>query len=346
MKTKQMNTAAKRRHVTTLVSSLVFGLAPFSAQAAEDMGGMDMTSMHGGMTHKSMPTSAPEMSHEMSHGSGAEAAPTQSGMSGMSHGEDQGSAHSMDMQAQGGSAPADARDPHAYADGYTLDSGKYALAGPRTLMLADEHNFASVLFDRLERTKSHGDYATSYDLQAWFGRTYDRLVIKAEGKRSQGRMQEARTELLWSHALASYWDTQLGMRQDNGIGPNRSWLAFGVQGLAPYWFAVDATAYVGEEGRSALRLAAEYELLLTQRLILQPRVELNAYGKEDAARGLGRGLADGLVGLRLRYEISRQFAPYVGVERAAKFGSTADFARADGEASAQTRWVAGLRFWF
>jgi len=114
------------------------------------------------------------------------------------------------------------------------------------------------------------------------------------------------------------------VRQDSGTGPDRTWLAFGIQGLAPYWFDVDATAYVGSSGRAALRLSGEYELLLTQRLILQPRMEVNLYGRRDEARGLGSGLADAAAGLRLRYEFSRQFAPYVGVEWAGKFGQTAD----------------------
>lgn len=251
------------------------------------------------------------------------------------------------MDMQGGSAPADARDPHAYADGTTLDSGEYAQPGPRQLRLADEHNFGSLLVDRLEQVRTtDGANASAYELQAWFGRDYDRLVLKAEGSYASDKLQEARSELLWGHAVASYWDAQLGVRHDSGVDPGRTWLALGVQGLAPYWFEVDATAYLGEDGRSALRVAAEYELLLTQRLILQPRVEINLYGKRDIARNIGSGLSDGTLGLRLRYEFSRQIAPYIGVERVEKFGQTADMARDAGERAGETRWVAGLRFWF
>ena len=284
------------------------------------------------MDHQTMPGmsgSQPAMKHDMP-GEGASVA--------MDHG---------DMKMQGGDAPPDARDPHGYSGSYTLDSGPYALAGPRQLRLSDEHNFGALLVDRLERSSMrHDGYATAYDAQAWFGRDYDRLVLKAEGAVAGGKLQEARTEALWGHAVAPYWDTQLGVRHDSGVGPDRGWLAFGIQGLAPYWFEVDATAYVGGNGRSALRLGAEYELLLTQRLILQPRVEFNLYGKRDQARDIGRGLSDGIAGLRLRYEITRQIAPYVGVEWAAKFGQTADFARAEGEKTTETRWVAGLRVWF
>lgn len=271
----------------------------------------------------------------MDHGS-AKSAPTPSTHS-MDHG---------DMQAQGGDAPADARDPHTYSGGYTLDTGPYALPGPRQIRMADEHGFGSILFDRLEHVRGPDAKSTAYDAQAWYGRDYDKLVIKLEGEESRGRLQDARTELLWGHAVAPYWDTQLGLRHDGGAGPARSWLAFGVQGLAPYWFEVGATAYLGSNGRTALRLDAEYDALLTQKLILQPRVELNFFGKDDVAREIGSGASSGVIGLRLRYEINRQLAPYIGVERNSKFGKTADLARAGGERTAETRWVAGVRFWF
>ena len=250
-----------------------------------------------------------------------------------------------DMQMQGGSAPADARDPHAYSDGYTLTEGPYAQPGPRQLKLADEHAFWSVLGDRLEYNE--GSDSTVYDLQGWYGTTYDRFVIKAEGDIADGALEESSTDLLWGHALNAYFDTQLGVRLDQyNEGKDRQWLAFGVQGLAPYWFELDVTAYVGDDGRTALSAEAEYELLLTQKLILQPRAELNLYGKEDAENGLGSGLSDLAVGLRLRYEFSRQFAPYIGVEWTDTYGDTADYRRAAGQDTSGTQFVAGLRFWF
>ncbi len=247
-----------------------------------------------------------------------------------------------DSTDHGGTPPDEAatapRDPHAYSGGYDL--------GPLKLQLADEHSIGSLLVDNLESVRSDDNTSAAYDLQAWYGRTYDRAVLKAEGEVDGGELEEARTELLWSHAIAPFWDAQAGGRYDGGEGPGRGWIAFGVQGLAPYWFEVEAFGYVGEEGRSAVRLDASYELLLTQRAILQPRVEANFYGKEDAARGLGSGLSDIVAGLRLRYEIRREFAPYIGVEAVEKFGETADFVRVAGEETRNTRWVAGLRFWF
>ena len=251
------------------------------------------------------------------------------GEGGMDHGS---------MSMQGGTAPPDARDPHAYANGYDF--------GPLELRMADRKSFKSLLVDNLEVTRTKDNTSAEYDLQAWYGRTYDRVVIKAEGEADDGKLQDARTELLWGHAVATYWDTQLGVRYDSGQGPGRTWLAFGIQGLAPYWFEVDVAAYVGEEGRSALRLDGSYDLLLTQKLVLQPKVEMNFYGKSDVERGLGSGLSDVSVALRLRYEIQREFAPYIGIERVAKVGGTADYARAAGKDAEETRFIAGLRFWW
>lgn len=251
------------------------------------------------------------------------------------------------MRMQGGSAPPDARDPHAYSNGLKLGSGDYAVPGVPRLMLAGEHAFFSLRAETLERRFTrNGGNDTAYGLQAWYGNAFNRAVLKAEGDVAGGKFEEARTELLWGHAVSTFWDTQLGVRLDTGEGPSRQWLAFGIQGLAPYWFELDATAYVGSGGRTALRLEGSYEMLLTQRLVLEPRAELQFYGKDDPERRIGKGLAEASAGLRLRYEFSRQFAPYIGVERAGSFGQTADYVRASGGRPLQTRWVAGVRFWF
>lgn len=273
----------------------------------------------------------PHAGHNMMQGDSVPQAP-------MDHGE---------MQMQGGSAPPDARDPHAYSNGLQVGKGDYAVPGVPHLMLADEHTFASFRAERLERKfDRNGDDSTGYDMQGWFGTTYDRFVIKAEGDVAKSKVEESRTELLWSHAIATHWDTQLGVRLDTGEGQNRQWMAFGIQGLSPYWFEVDATAYLGNGGRTAVRLEASYELLITQRLVLEPKIEMQAFGKSDPERGIGSGLSEASAGLRLRYEFSRQFAPYIGVERAGTFGETADYVRAEGGRTKKTRVVAGLRFWF
>ena len=152
--------------------------------------------------------------------------------------------------------------------------------------------------------------------------------------------------MLYGRSVTPWWDVVAGVRQDVGEGPDRTWAAFGVQGLAPYKFEVEATAYVGSNGRTAATLEAEYDTLLTNRLILQWQGEANLYGKPDPARGLGSGLSTVEAGARLRYEITRRFAPYVGVEVERAFGGTADARRADGFDATDTRVVAGIRFWF
>lgn len=252
---------------------------------------------------------------------------------------------SAKMQPQGGDAPKDARDPHAYSAGTTLTEGPYALEGNERLTLADEHPFYTLLGDRLEYNEQAN--AGVFDLQAWYGNTFDRLVIKTEGDFSEGSIEENQTDILWGHAVSAYWDTQAGVRLDyNKEGENRQWLAFGLQGLAPYWFEIDMTAYVGERGNTAFTLEAEYELLLTQKLIIQPRAEITLYGKNDKQNELGSGLSSSAIGFRVRYEFTRQFAPYIGVEWSNKFGNTADYATSSGQSSSNTAFVAGIKFWF
>ncbi|MBU3018235.1 copper resistance protein B [Paraglaciecola agarilytica] len=251
----------------------------------------------------------------------------------------------QDMQPQGGDAPKNARDPHAYSEGTTLTEGPYALTGVDRLTLADEHRFYAVLGDRLEYNEFNDSGV--FDLQAWYGTTFDRLVIKTEGDISDGKLEENQTDILWSHAISAYWNTQVGVRADYfEAGQNRQWLAFGLQGLAPYWFELDMTTYLGEQGNTAFALEAEYELLLTQKLIIQPRAELTFFGKDDQENALGSGLSSSAVGVRVRYEFTRQFAPYIGVEWTNLYGNTADFAQLDGQSASNTEFVAGIKFWF
>ena len=236
------------------------------------------------------------------------------------------------------------RDPHAYADGYVRGSGPYALT---RYHLGDEHPYAMLLLDRLDWGKTAtGKPNLQFDGQWSWGSSYNRLLLQSEGHAEQGKLKEARNEVLWSHAIAPFWDSQLGLRLDKNAGADRQWLAFGVQGLAPYWFEVHAKAYLGNGGRSALRVGGDYDFALSQKWFLQPAIESNFYGKSDAVNGLGSGLSSASVSLRLRYEGRRDLAPYLGVERQQTFGQTADWARSAGQKTGQTRWFAGLRIWF
>jgi copper resistance protein B len=186
----------------------------------------------------------------------------------------------------------------------------------------------------------------AWDAQGWVGGDFDKLWIKSEGAILAGETQDSKVEALWAHAILPFWDTQLGVRHDFSGGPSREWAAFGVQGISPYWFDVELTGYVGEEGRTAVRLKTEYDLYLTQRLILKPEIELNAYGKPDRAREIGAGLSDGQLELRLRYEFTRRFAPYVGYVYDQKFAGSATLARQAGNAAIDHRAVAGVEFFF
>jgi copper resistance protein B len=210
----------------------------------------------------------------------------------------------------------------------------------------DSATHAMFRLDRFEYADSDEGAAMAWSAQAWIGQDFDKLRLRSEGERTGGDTGSADVEILWDHAAGAYWDTQLGARHDFGFGPDRDWAAFGILWLAPYWFEISATAYAGASDRTTLRMEVDYELSLTQRLVLQPRIELNAYGKDDAATRVGSGLADAEFGVRLRYEIRREFAPYVGVEWSRRFGQTADLARAEGIGGDDTRLVAGVRIWY
>tara|TARA_R110001583_G_scaffold11285_2_gene51359 strand:+ start:33937 stop:34785 length:849 start_codon:yes stop_codon:yes gene_type:complete len=250
-----------------------------------------------------------------------------------------------EMQSQGINSLEERRDPHAYSGGTTLTEGPYVLEGNERLTLADEHAFYALLGDRFEYNEQAN--TVGFDLQAWYGTTFDRLVLKTEGEIRKGSLEENQTDILWGHAISTYWDTQAGVRFDYyQEGENRQWLAFGLQGLAPYWFDLDLTAYLNESGNTAFTLNSEYELLLTQKLILQPSAEITLYGKDDKQNNLGAGLSTSTLGFRMRYELTRQFSPYVGVEWTNMFGSTADFAKENGQSDNNTAFVAGIKFWF
>lgn len=213
------------------------------------------------------------------------------------------------------------------------------------MQMDDAARFGMVQLDQLEWSRVAGDSVVALEANAWYGGDYDKLWFKAEGEIERGDY-EGRTELLWDHAFQRWFNLQTGLRQDFGAGSSRSWLAVGVQGLAPYWFEIEATAYVGDAGRTAARFSAEYDLRLTQRLILQPEIDLDLYGKQDARNHIGAGLATSEVALRLRYEVRREFAPYLGVVWSRSYGDTADFERAAGGDPDEIHIAAGLRFWF
>ncbi len=211
--------------------------------------------------------------------------------------------------------------------------------------MEDDPVLTKVMIEQLEIHDADGDNPVTWEGEAWIGKDLNKLWLKTEGERVNGENEELELQALYSRAIAPYWDLQVGVRKDfKPVG--REWGVLGVKGLAPYFFEADAALFVGDNGRTAARVQGEYELLLTQKTILTPEFEVNLYGKNDPEMRIGSGLSDVTVGLRLRHEFKREFAPYIGVEWAKKFGNTADFTRADGGDVSDTQLVAGIKAWF
>ena len=211
---------------------------------------------------------------------------------------------------------------------------------------ADDPLLYMVMIDKLEVRNTDGPNPLVLDADAWIGYDLNKIWFKTEVEHVDGKTEEAEVQFLYSRAIAPFWDFQAGWRRDIKPKPNRDWLSLGFKGLAPYLFEVDARLFVGESGRVGARLEAEYEYLFTQRLILSPEIEMSVHSKDDEEVGIGSGLSDMELGLRLRYEVRREFAPYIGVNWTKKFGQTADFARDEGEETSDVQFVVGIRSWF
>lgn len=203
-----------------------------------------------------------------------------------------------------------------------------------------------VIIDQLEIWNASPGIGLGWDVVAWIGSDVNRLWLRSEGDYVDSSLESAELEVLGGHSIAPWWDLVAGIRHDFKPGQSQDFFALGMMGLSPYKFETDITLYVGDSGQTAARLQFEYETLFTNRLILQPKLELNFYGKDDPERGIGSGLSTASFGLRLRYEITRQFAPYLGVTWDKTFGQTADYLRSEGESSAELNVLAGVRVWF
>lgn len=203
-----------------------------------------------------------------------------------------------------------------------------------------------VLIDRLEAFDTDGGHGLEWEAQGWLGTDRNKLWLRSEGERVGGNLEDADLEVLYGRSFARWWDVVAGVRHHFEPGDSQDMAVLGVMGVAPYKFEVEASLYVGDSGYTGARLEVEYETLLTNRLILQSALEVNIHGEDDKAHGNGAGLGTVEAGLRLRYEISRQFAPYIGIVHERAYGRTADFRRDDGEDINDTRVVAGVRIWF
>lgn len=370
---KISNLAYKKLSTLVLSSAVAFVLVPLSVSAQEmDHSKMQMPSpaktapakepaQAEPMDHSKMDMPAEPQSMEgMDHSQMGQDNQTQSGsMEGMDHSQhsmdnmpaEQGSMKGMDHSKMGampgmpGMNPAP-KEPITPIPVLT-DADRAAAVPPEGGHLVHDNSIQNfVLLNRLEAWDADPGTGLAWEGQAWFGTDLNRLWLRSEGERVDGRTESADLEVLYGRSIARWWDLVAGVRHDFQPAGSQSFAAIGVMGLAPQKFEVGATAYIGERGQTAARVEAEYELLLTNRLVLQPLVEASLYGKDDAMRGIGSGLSTIEVGFRLRYEVIREFAPYIGIVRERAFGNTADLRRSEGEDIDDTRIVAGFRIWF
>ncbi|MBS7432955.1 copper resistance protein B [Pseudomonas syringae] len=267
------------------------------------------------------------------------------GMEGMDHGS-----HAMHMDASDSedapstqTAPAQSRTPIPPITDADRAAVYTSHAGHQVHDSAINSYF---LADKLEWQDANDGSALAWDLSGWIGGDIDRLLLRSEGERTNGKTEEAEVQALWGHSISPWWDVVAGARQDFKPGAPQTWAAFGLQGQAISDLDIEATAFIGEAGQTAARLEADYDLQLTSNVVLQPTAELNFYGKNDPQRGNGSGLSTSEFGLRLRYEIIPQFAPYIGVSWDRSYGKTADYAREDDEDTQDARLVVGVRMWF
>lgn len=203
------------------------------------------------------------------------------------------------------------------------------------------------LEQRLNNDSQNDDLdISSWNADVWLGKNLDKLWLKTEGEFVDGQREESELQVLYSHAIAPYWDLQTGWRGDFNQDQNQHWFTVGLQGLAPYFFEIDSALYFGEGGQTALRIDAEYELMLTQKLILSPELETTLYSHNTPKYEQGSGLAKIDAGLRLRYEIRREFAPYIGVNWSKKYGNTADLARRATSDVETMEWLIGVKLWY
>lgn len=226
--------------------------------------------------------------------------------------------------------------------------GADAMAASRADLRRTHGDFPVFWFqgDRIEAQVRKGEDLYLWDIQGYYGGSTQRLWFKSEGEGEFGTSPEdAEVQALYARAFAPFWDVQAGVRHDIA-GPDTTHAVIGVQGLAPYLFEIDTALFLSTRGDLTARIEAEIDQRITQRLILQPRIEANLSAQDIPELGIGAGLDQVEAGVRLRYEIAREFAPYVGIEQSWRTSAGADFARARGEDPSATSLIAGIRFWF
>lgn len=250
------------------------------------------------------------------------------------------------QQIPSGPPPARAFEGPAHAADLFFDEQRMAQARSYNHATHGDMKTGTILAERLEARIANGENEYAWDLSAWYGTPLDKFVLKSEGEGEfGGGVEEAEVQALWAHAIGPWFDLQAGVRLD--VEPDTTaHLALGVAGLAPYMIHVEGTAFLSDKGDLTARIEAEHDMRLTQRLILQPRVEFELAAQDIPERNIGAGLYEFSIGARLRYEFVPEFAPYIGVEYGAATGRTADIIRAAGDDPDGVAVLIGLRTWF
>lgn len=244
-------------------------------------------------------------------------------------------------------SPSALAAPDDYAADALFDPAAMAQARSAMIRESGGMTYSRFMIDRAEYRVQEGRDAWQWEGGGWIGGDINRLAFRSKGEGEVGKtLDHAEAQLLYSRALDPWFNLEAGVRQDFGRLPDRTYAVLGLSGLAPYWFEFEGTAFLSDKGDAHLRIEGSYDQRLTQRLILQPALEMNFSAQDVPEQRLGSGLSDIELGLRLRYEIAREFAPYVGINRERRYGATARFARAAGEGVSITSLVAGVRFWF
>lgn len=208
----------------------------------------------------------------------------------------------------------------------------------------DDPALFKVLFDAVEWQPDEENL--NWDAHAWYGRDLQKLWLKTEGERSDEGTESASAQLLYGMAVAPYWDFQVGARHEYTPAKDKNWFAVGLHGLAPYFFETEVNAFIDADGMVGISLETEREILLTQKLVLAPEIEVVGYSTDEPEMRRGSGLSSVEAGLRLRYEIRREVAPYIGVVWERAYGETADIKEMEGDSVEETEWVVGVRAWF
>ncbi len=304
--------------------------------AGHDMSGMPMAPAadpHAGHDMGPAPAADPHAGHDMG-GMGGPNIPT--------------SVDSVGGRLVEAPPPAGARSGPAHAADLVFDPAQMAASRRQLLVENGDIRTTAVLIDSIEASFGDGEDTYSWNAQGWTGGDINRFWWKTEGEGDlRGKLEEVEVQALYSRAIAPFWDVQAGVRQDfRRDGKDTTHLTVGLQGVAPYWFEMGAAAFLSADGDLTARVEAEYDLRLTQRWILQPAAEVDLTASDIPDLEIGAGLTSVSAGLRLRYEIRKEFAPYVGVEWSRALGETADYAKADGREPDDTRFVVGLKAWF